>query len=149
MHKASLRPSYNTWRGMKARCDDPRNISFKNYGAKGITYCERWKVFQNFIDDMGLRPEGLTLDRIDPAGNYEPSNCRWLSVTEQIRSRRNSLTYNGKPLIEACKEAGLKYETVHSRITRRGWSIEKALSTPINPRYLRNHAPVKDDANAQ
>ena len=116
---------------MKARCDDPRNPSFKYYGAKGITYCERWKVFQNFINDMGLRPEGLTLDRIDPAGNYEPSNCRWLSVTEQIRSRRNALTYNGKPLIEACQERGLKYDTVYKRITARGWSIEDALNRPL------------------
>ena len=116
---------------MKSRCDDPRSPSFKHYGAKGITYCERWKVFQNFIDDMGLRPEGLTLDRIDPAGNYEPDNCRWLSVTEQIRSRRNALTYNGKPLIEACKERGLKYDTVYKRITARGWSIEDALNRPL------------------
>ena len=134
MHKPSLRPSYNTWRGMKARCDDPRNPSFKFYGAKGITYCKRWQVFQNFIDDMGLRPEGLTLDRIDPTANYEPSNCRWLSMKEQIRSRRNALTYNGKPLIEACKERGLKYDTVYKRITARGWSIEDALNLPLRGR---------------
>ena len=137
MHKLSLSPSYNTWRGMKLRCEDPANKSFKYYGARGITYCERWKVFENFIEDMGLRPEGKTLDRIDPDGNYEPSNCRWLTPTEQIRTRRNSLTYNGKPLIEACEERGLKYNTVARRIKRLGWSTERALSESVNPRYLR------------
>ena len=122
---------------MKARCDDSSNLSFKHYGAKGITYCERWKSFANFLADMGQRPEGKTLDRIDPSKGYEPANCRWLTPTEQIRTRRNALTYNGQPLIEACEERGLKYNTVARRIKQLGWSVERALNEPVNPRYLR------------
>jgi hypothetical protein len=118
---------------MKRRCTNPSLDGYKNYGAKGIGYCERWESYENFLEDMGERPEGMTLDRIDPAGDYEPSNCRWLSMTEQIRSRSNAVTLNGKPLIEICKEAGIEYGTLHRRI-KRGWSIEDALNRPVRVR---------------
>jgi hypothetical protein len=73
---------------MLARC---RNLNDKDYGGRGITVCDRWLVFENFFEDMGERPEGMSLDRIDPNGNYEPSNCKWSTATEQSRNQRDHL----------------------------------------------------------
>ena len=83
-----MSPTYRTWDSMIGRCTRPSNASYPRYGGKGITVCERWRVFENFLADMGDRPEGRTLDRIDPSGNYEPGNCRWLTPKEQLARRR-------------------------------------------------------------
>lgn len=82
---------YHSWAAMLERTRNPKQRSWKNYGARGITVCERWQGkhgFENFFADMGNRPERKTLDRIDNAGNYEPSNCRWATATEQRRNQR-------------------------------------------------------------
>lgn len=80
--------TYHTWEGMKQRCQNPNATRYPAYGALGVTVCERWQTFENFLEDMGERPEGRTLDRIDPFGNYEPSNCRWSTPKEQQQNQR-------------------------------------------------------------
>lgn len=86
-HGWSNTPTYWSWSGMLSRCRDPRNASYRRYGARGITVCERWHDFLNFLADMGPRPEGKTLDRINGDGNYEPGNCRWATKAEQSANR--------------------------------------------------------------
>lgn len=84
-------PTYNSWRGMRDRCTNPKSINWQYYGGRGIGICERWQGregFLHFLEDMGERPEGLTLDRIDPDGNYEAGNCRWATAQEQTDNRR-------------------------------------------------------------
>jgi hypothetical protein len=83
-----LSATYVSWRNMIGRCKHQSTNGFKYYGGRGITVCERWSEFSNFLADVGERPEGKTLDRINPNGNYEPSNCRWATVLEQLKNRR-------------------------------------------------------------
>jgi hypothetical protein len=75
---------------MLARCTNPNRWQYKYYGGRGVEVCDRWLSFENFFSDMGERPQGKTIDRLDSDGNYEPSNCRWASPVEQRASRRDS-----------------------------------------------------------
>jgi len=120
------------WRQMLDRCRNPRNLSYADYGGRGISVCDRWLEFSNFIADMGDRPKGYTLERINNELGYSPDNCRWATYTDQLNNRRNSrlIEYMGKTqtLAEWAIETGIGWHTLRSRIDRLGWSIERALT---------------------
>lgn len=127
-------PTYRTWVDMRRRCQQPHRPDYKNYGAKGIKVCARWESFEKFLEDMGIRPEGLTLDRIDNAGNYEPTNCRWVDrkTQERNKSTNNFIDIYGESLTvaEAAEKYKMNYYTLWGRI-KRGWNAERAIKTPI------------------
>src|SRR5271169_1645388 len=104
------------WSSMKQRCFNPKAQEFKNYGARGITVCDRWMKFANFLSDMGEKPAGLSIERIDNNGNYEPSNCRWATKAEQCCNRRDIrfLEFNGErlPMRHMADKFGIDKETV-------------------------------------
>lgn len=89
-HGMTKTKTYNSWHAMISRCTYPGYKVFHHYGGRGIKVCERWKTFANFLEDMGTRPKGKTLDRIDVDGHYEKPNCRWATVSEQLRNRRSA-----------------------------------------------------------
>ena len=132
-HYAAL---YRCWANMLQRTGNPNNTRYADYGGRGIKVCERWADkkygLDHFIEDMGPLPDGKTLDRIDPNGNYEPANCRWASASEQARNtrRRRLLMVDGKEvhILDLAKKHGLDVRLLHERIYYRGWPIEKALS---------------------
>lgn len=84
--------SYNTWRGMMRRCNNPKDKDYPRYGAKGIIVCPKWSDYATFVADMGEPQGSETLDRVDPYGNYTPENCRWATLIEQARNKRPSKT---------------------------------------------------------
>lgn len=120
---------------MLHRCTQPHNGRYASYGGRGITVCERWHSFENFIADMGSRPDGTTLDRFpNNDGSYEPGNCRWATPKEQSSNRRSNrfLTFGGETLTltEWARRLGVGHRTLGQRLDKWGWSVERTLSTP-------------------
>lgn len=127
---------YQTWSNVKGRCKNPTDRAYKWYGARGITICEEWDnnfmAFYEWAIENGYADD-LTLDRIDANGNYEPSNCRWITIQKQQNNRRNNhiITYNGEThtTAEWARILGINYHTLQTRLHRNGWSIERAFNT--------------------
>ena len=131
--KTRTNPTYASWQAMMTRCYSPAFIHFNCYGGRGITVCQQWHSFKNFVSDMGKRPEGLTLERIENDKEYSPSNCKWATPKEQANNRQNNrhITFNGKTLTVAqwANLCGMKYSTLKERLKR--WPIEKSLTQEV------------------
>jgi hypothetical protein len=142
MAKVSKTPTYIAWMAMKSRCGKPGDKSYADYAGRGITVCDRWlNSFQNFVADMGERPSPKhSIDRINNEGNYEPTNCRWATQAEQQRNRRDNvwITIDGvtKCIADWAKEMGINHQNISWRMRSMGWSGERAVLTPVKPRWL-------------
>jgi len=127
--------TYKIWHAMRARCKYPSQENYHLYGGRGISVCVRWLDFASFVEDMGECPPGMTLDRINPDGDYTKDNCRWTDAKQQARNRRNNrlLEHHGKKqtLAEWAEELGISRSVLNQRLNAYGWSTEKALSTPV------------------
>jgi len=112
--------TYKSWCSMIGRCFNPKDRSYPNYGGRGITVCERWLSFSNFIADMGDRPIAHSLDRIDNEKGYVPGNCKWATRTEQNRNSRQNVIIDGHCISEWSEQLQLPRSTLASRIRRKG-----------------------------
>lgn len=139
-HKLSKERLYHVWETIRLRCNNPKNKKYYMYGARGIKVCDEWfndfLTFREWAIKSGYKQGvGLSIDRINNNGNYEPSNCRWVDrKTQQRNTRRNRfITFNGKTqtLIDWCEELNLPYKTINSRLLS-GWTIERAFNEPIH-----------------
>lgn len=133
-HGMATTSTYNIWKQMLQRCKNKNNTAYKNYGGRGIIVCERWLKFENFYTDMGKRPKHLTIERINNYGNYELSNCKWATRTEQNNNSRRNITIAYKDqhltVTELAIKVGLKYATLFMRL-KRNWPIERALTMGV------------------
>lgn len=136
-HGLSRSPEYSIWKQMKQRCLNPNDASFADYGGRGITCCKEWLDFERFYEDMGTRPRSLrhTLERKDNALGYNKDNCYWATYTAQLNNRRNNLVvkWRGRrwTLGEISKETGVRHHVLKLRVIRNGWSVDRAISTPV------------------
>lgn len=139
-HGMSKTRIYRNWHAMRQRCTNPTHSHYSRYGGRGITICERWMTFENFLADMGECEDGMTLDRIDNERGYEPGNCRWATRQQQSNNRGDNvrLTHEGqtKTLAEWGRETGLGKNVILKRLAS-GWSIERILTEPRVPRSER------------
>lgn len=130
-HNGCGTSTYETWQGMKSRCTNQNQSAYANYGARGITFDSAWDEFAAFVADMGERPNGCTLERIDNDKGYSKENCKWATNAEQSRNTRQNvnLTFNGKTqcMTDWAKELAIPYPTIQDRV-RKGWSVEKTLA---------------------
>lgn len=132
-HGMSKTRIYNIWNGILTRCKNQNHHSYARYGAVGLTVCDRWLSFDNFITDMGECPYKHSIDRIDNSKGYEPDNCRWVEQRVQNRNQRSNvfLTFNGKTMCQTdwATETGIKRETIARRM-KLGWETERILTEP-------------------
>lgn len=139
-------PLHKVWQHMLDRCANPKNKSFKDYGSRGIAVCLRWRDgegkrtgFECFVADMGPRPEGFTIERVNHGRGYEPGNCVWLAKSDQAKNRRTvrlvRIDGQVKTIPDWCAENGIPYWAAIRRVLR-GWPPDKAVTTPV--RKVRN-----------
>lgn len=133
-HGMTHSPAWRSWSAMRNRCNNPNAADYPRYGARGIRVCDRWSSFENFHADMGPRPDGTTLGRIDNAGHYAPGNCRWETIRQQARNTRTNVhvTHDGLTLtvIEWAERTGISAVAIYQRIDS-GWPASEAVTVPL------------------
>lgn len=137
-HGYSAHLLYRTWLNILSRCQNPKNLQYPGYGARGISICESWKTFEGFYSGVGDPPfEGATLDRINNDGNYCPGNIRWATRAEQNRNKRNITVYEFQgqllTLPEISRIVGMDYGLLYKRVRNLGMSLHEATTTAIRP----------------
>lgn len=145
LHGMTSSATFKSWESMLQRCLNPHAPDYARYGGRGIKVHAKWITsFDTFLADMGLRPEGATLDRIDNNGDYQPGNCQWSTASRQARNRRSTpmLTWQGATLSHAdwAERTGIPSKVIGWRLSR-NWPPEKALTTPVARRPKPNKAP--------
>lgn len=143
--KNRLTPTYRCWGGMIQRTTNPNNDRYSDYGGRGITTCARWTTFKNFLFDMGERPKGMSIERINNDKGYSPENCKWATPNEQQNNRRvnHLIEYNGekKTLTQWSCFLGISFDVLRTRL-RRHWSLEKAFWAPVQHKTAK-HEPIR------
>ena len=136
--KVVMSPTYHSWNRMKDRALNPNHVAYPRYGGRGITVCDKWLTFEGFLEDMGERPEGLTLERRNNDLGYSKDNCYWATPKQQSRNTHANLMleFHGmkRPAVEWAERFCLPRHVVYARI-KAGWSIERTLLTPIDLRF--------------
>lgn len=124
--------THQAWTNMKTRCTNPNSKKFKDYGGRGIDFVPAWAEFENFLADMGVCPEGMTLERKDNDADYGPENCEWATPLTQARNKRSNIVYEGESytLKALAEKHGLKPQCLRMRIQSYGWPLDVALKTP-------------------
>lgn len=140
-HGHSNDRTYRTWKSMKERCLNKSNASYPNYGKRGITISKSWIDFKGFLRSMGIKPLGMTLERINVNGNYTPKNCKWATIEEQNRNKRTVklYPYKGNLLTIAliAKKTGMSKSTLRQRLEN-GWETERAIYDTRDGRKIKN-----------
>lgn len=121
-HGLSDNPEHRTWTRIRERCNNPSHGDYTRYGGRGIRVCERWDVFENFLADMGPR-NGLTIDRIDNDGDYEPGNCRWVTQAEQNRNKSSTYTREQDQKIRDAADRGLNFTQIAAVVGKSRGSV--------------------------
>jgi hypothetical protein len=129
-------PEHRSWQSMKSRCLNPKSTQYKWYGGRGISVCDKWLTYEGFLADMGRKPAGYELDRIDNNGHYEPANCRWASHRDQSRNKSDNvmITWRGQTrcMSDWAESLGVDNAALWARVRKLGWSWDRALSEPIH-----------------
>ena len=134
-HRAIRTPTYASWEAMRCRCLCRSQSRWKDYGGRGITICDAWNSFPQFLADMGERPKGKSLDRIDNTKGYCPENCRWATPKEQARNRRDNIVVDGLCLKDWAVLHGTSDGCVFARM-RQGYSLQEAIN------WAKNRHPI-------
>lgn len=126
--QANKTATYRSWKAMRNRCNNPNSKDYHNYGGRGIAVCERWDRYENFLSDMGEKPDGFSIERKDVNGDYTPENCTWIPHREQSRNKQKATTYlydgEALSLSQLSERVGVKAGTLHWRIKRHGYKPE-------------------------